>query len=113
MKGDGTKADGQRKAKAQGQVRALLVLGPHVHHRVVPKGVFVFLLMWQISQGVSVCVVSAHDLGKCEPQPVLFAVYSNGKSSKMGEASPGIVSVSHLDRLSDPVPGARTGVIPV
>lgn len=113
MKSDGTKADGQRKAKPWGEVRALSVLGPLVHQRVVPKGVFVFLLMWQISQGVSMCVVSARDRGKCEPRPVLFVIYSKGKSSKMGETSSGIVAMPHLDRLFDPVPGARTGVIPV
>lgn len=56
-------------------------------------------------------VVSAHVLGKHEPQPVLLAVCSMGKSSKMGETSAGIMSVPHLDRLFDPVPGARTGVI--
>lgn len=85
MKGDGTKAERDTgKAKPWGQERARSVLAPHVHRRVVPKVIFGFWQMLQISQGVSVCVVSAHILGKRKPRPALLVV-CRGKAAKWGK----------------------------
>lgn len=85
MKGDGTKAElAAGKAKPRGRDRVRWVLVPHVHRRAVPKIIFGFLQMLQISQGVSVRVVSAHALGKREPWPALLVVCSESKSSEMG-----------------------------
>lgn len=72
-----------------------MFLAPHVHHRVVPKIIFGVLQMLQIIQGVSVCVVSAHVLAKCEPQPALLVVCSKGKSSEMEGTSVRTVSMPH------------------
>lgn len=114
MKGDMIKPKpGAGKEKPWDQDRLRWVLVPHVIHGVVPKVMFGFLQMLQITQGVHVCVVSAHVLGKCEPWPTLLAVRYEGKSSKVGETSPGIASLPHLGRLFDPAPGARTGLIPM
>lgn len=114
MKGDMIKAElGTEKAKPWDPDSLTWVLVPHVRCRVVPKVKFVFLQMLQITQGVHVCVVSAHVLGKREPWPMMLVVHSEGKSSEMGETSSGIASMPHLGRWFDPAPGARAELIPL
>lgn len=99
----------QEKQNPEGRT----VLTPDCHHRMVPKVILGLLQILQISWGVSVVVISTPVLGKCEPQPALLLLCSKGKeSSRMGEMSWDGVS-AFLGRLFDPVPGARTGVIPL
>lgn len=112
MKGDVIKTEpGAGKAKPWGLGSLTWVLVPHVLCRVVPRVKFGFLQMFQITQGVHVCVVFAHVLGKREPWPMMLVVHSEGKSSEMGETSSGIASMPHLGRRFDPAPGARAELI--